>query len=417
MKTFWKILRYGILTIIALVLVAIIYLSISFSKLSFRDNFSVAADYSPYFNEDYEMLSESFENLSLELLNKYRNVEYRKVIVPSQDSDKLTFGVCYVPAQKNNKNLLILSSGVHGVEGFVGHAVQSLFIDRFLDEELIENTGVLLIHSLNPYGLKHMRRVTDNNVDLNRNSPSTDNLYSTVNEGYPKVYELINPQKKVKVSSVENRFFFLKAVNEIRKVSMPVLRQAVLQGQYQYPKGLYFGGLSPEPQIDSLRPIIERICDPYQTILAIDLHTGYGERGVLHFFQDPVDKERMDKIESLFAGYTIDWGNTEDFYTVTGDFTDFVEALNSEKQFYPMTIEYGTLNSQTTMGSLKSIHIMILENQGQQFGYASERDSIKVKHDLLEMYFPASVNWRNHIMEQSKMVFDSIIPRFTSGNY
>lgn len=198
---------------------------------------------------------------------------------------------------------------------------------------------------------------------------------------------------------------------------MPVLRQAVLQGQYQYPKGLYFGGLSPEPQIDSLRPIIERICDPYQTILAIDLHTGYGERGVLLFFQDPVDKERMDKIESLFAGYTIDWGNTEDFYTVTGDFTDFVEALNSEKQFYPMTIEYGTLNSQTTMGSLKPIHIMILENQGQQFGYASERDSIKVKQDLLEMYFPASVNWRNHIMEQSKMVFDSIIPRFTSGNY
>jgi hypothetical protein len=48
----------------------------------------------------------------------------------------------------------------------------------------------------------------------------------------------------------------------------------------------------------------------------------------------------------------------------------------------PVLFEYGTLNSQTTMGSLKSIHTMILENQGTQHGYKSERDSLRVKNPI-----------------------------------
>ncbi|PKP37994.1 MAG: hypothetical protein CVT98_05480 [Bacteroidetes bacterium HGW-Bacteroidetes-15] len=416
MKTFWKILKYSVLSIVALILVVLIYISISFSKLDFDDNFSTTEDYLSYYPESYDEARDNFRNLSNKISETYSNVKYLEVKVPSEFDNDLTIGVCYIPAQKDSLNLLILSSGVHGVEGYVGHAVHEMFIDKFLNDELLENIGVLLLHSINPYGFKHSRRVTENNVDMNRNSPSTQDLYSTVNDGYPRVYDLINPQKKVKVGSLENRFFFLKAVNEIRKASMPVLRQAVLQGQYQYPEGLYFGGFKPEPQIDSLKPIIETICSPYKKILALDLHTGYGERGTLHFFGIQMDNSKKIQMEELFQGFSIDWGESDDFYTVTGDFTAFLEFINHDKDFYPMSLEYGTLNSQTTMGSLKSIHIMILENQGQQHGYASTNDSLKVKHDLLEMYYPASENWRNHIMEQTKVVFEDVLPRFIEGD-
>lgn len=193
---------------------------------------------------------------------------------------------------------------------------------------------------------------------------------------------------------------------------MPVLRQAVLQGQYQFAEGLYFGGMSPEPQIEALKPIIEEVIAPYEKVLAIDLHTGYGERGKLHFFPNPLELEDRLKMEKLFDGFAIDWGDSDDFYTVTGDFVGFIAALHPEKEFYPMLFEYGTLNSQTTMGSLKSIHIMILENQGQQHGYMSKEDSIQVKADLLEMYYPESENWQNFIMDQTENVFSIIIPRF-----
>src|SRR5690606_39367139 len=34
---------------------------------------------------------------------------------------------------------------------------------------LPEDTAVLLIHAINPYGFSHIRRVNEDNIDLNRN--------------------------------------------------------------------------------------------------------------------------------------------------------------------------------------------------------------------------------------------------------
>jgi hypothetical protein len=413
MKTLLKLFKYLILPLVVLIIAALVYISIGFGRLEFDDEFVTESNYSTYYPVDYESARNDFRILSTGIASEYNNVEIDQVSVPSKIDNDLTVDLCYIPAQKDSLNLLIISSGVHGAEGFVGHAVQQLFIRRFLTEELLKNTGVLLIHGVNPFGFKYGRRVTENNVDLNRNSPSTSSLYETVNPGYPEVYDLINPQEKADKSTVGNRFFFVKAINEIRKASMPVLRQAVLQGQYQYPEGLYFGGFNPEPQIDSLRNIIGSFSHPYGKILALDLHTGYGERGKLHFFPNPLEGEKREKLEALFEGYTIDWGNSDDFYTITGDFVSFIGALNEGKEFYPMLMEYGTLNSQTTMGSLKSIHIMILENQGHQHGFASAQDSIEVKSDLLEMYYPISESWRNYVLAQTEEVFRTILPRFT----
>jgi hypothetical protein len=412
MKTLTKILKYVLLPLLIIIVVVLFYISIGFGKLDFKDDFPVTENYSELFPESYEMARDDFRAISAELHATYKNVQYCPLWVPSVKDTDLTIDICYIPAQGDSLNLLILSSGVHGVEGYVGHAAQQLFLENYLSEEFLQNTGVLLIHAVNPYGFKYTRRVTENNVDMNRNSPSTPDLYGTRNEGYTQVYDLINPQKKVRTGSLENRFFFVKAINEIRKASLPVLRQAVLQGQYTYPEGLYFGGQGSEPQIELLRPVISEISLPYERIMILDLHTGYGERGKLHLFPNPMEDEERRKLESMFDGFEIDWGDTEDFYTVTGDFVGFVGALNPHKEYYPMLIEYGTLNSQTTMGSLKSIHIMILENQGHQHGFASKKDSLRVKGNLREMYYPESENWRNYVMHQTRDVFDVVLPRF-----
>lgn len=417
MKTFTKILKYVVLPLLILIVAVLFYISIGFGKLNFKDDFSVTEDYSALYPESYESAKANFRSLSAGLHATYTDVQYFPLWIASGIDSDLTIDVCYIPAQGDSLNLLILSSGVHGVEGYVGHAAQQLFIENYLNNELLQNTGVLLIHAVNPYGFKYTRRVTENNVDMNRNSPSTPDLYETRNEGYSQVYDLINPQKKVRVNSLENRFFFVKAINEIRKASLPVLRQAVLQGQYNYPEGLYFGGKAPEPQIEVLEPVIAQISQPYNRIMILDLHTGYGERGKLHLFPNPMEDEERRKLESMFDGFEIDWGDTDDFYTVTGDFAGFVGSINPGKEFYPMVFEYGTLNSQTTMGSLKSIHIMILENQGYQHGFASAKDSLRVKADLLEMYFPESENWRNYSMQQTRDVFDVVLPRFTTWEY
>ena len=412
MKTFTKILKYVLLPLLIIIVAVLFYISVGFGKLDFKDNFTVNEDYSALYPDSYESARDNFRTLSADLHATYKDVQYFPLWVTSVTDTDLTIDICYIPAQGDSLNLLILSSGVHGVEGYVGHAAQQLFLENYLSDEFLQNTGVLLIHAVNPYGFKYTRRVTENNVDMNRNSPSTSDLYVKQNEGYSQVYDLINPQKKVRTGSLENRFFFVKAINEIRKASLSVLRQAVLQGQYTYPEGLYFGGHGPEPQIEVLEPVISEISLPYRRIMMLDLHTGYGERGKLHLFPNPMEDEERRKLESMFDGFDIDWGDTDDFYTVTGDFAGFVGTLNPGKEYYPMVFEYGTLNSQTTMGSLKSIHIMILENQGRQHGFASIKDSLHVKADIREMYYPESVSWRNYTMQQTRDVFDVVLPRF-----
>lgn len=412
MKKLLKILRYIFITLLVIIVIALGYFYYDFNYSPIEDEYEINETNLSYFKNSYDEARQNFIEMSNVIISKFPEAKLFNIKVDSKIDTNLTTDICFIPGDSTVNKLLIISSGIHGVEGYAGSAIQLFFMDKYLNKELLSKISVLLIHSLNPYGYKYNRRVSENNVDLNRNSDIDKELYLTKNEGYPKVYDLINPMGKVDYGSLGNQFFFVKAIAEIAKASMPVLRQAVLQGQYEFPKGLYFGGNDFEPQIKKLAPIIDSICKPYRSILALDLHTGYGARGVLHLFPNPAEAPVKKRIEKIFEGFQIDWGDQKDFYTVTGDFVGYIGKINMEKEFIPMTFEYGTMNTQTTMGSLKSIHIMISENQGQQYGFESEEDKDKVKKDLLEMYYPSSNKWRSHIIEETRTVFDKSLLRF-----
>ena len=130
MKTLWRIVKYGLIPLVLVIVLAIIYISIGFNKLSFDDRFDTASDYSSYYSNSYESARDSFRVTAGRLALTYENVQLKEIVVPCSFDDDLTLGVCYIPAQGDGQNLLILSSGVHGVEGYVGHAAQMLFIDR-----------------------------------------------------------------------------------------------------------------------------------------------------------------------------------------------------------------------------------------------------------------------------------------------
>ena len=89
---------------------------------------------------------------------------------------------------------IIHCSGTHGIEGYLGSAIQLRFLhELFLQQEKrlrtnnvrappTKNTSVkkiLLIHAINPYGMRHHRRTNENNVDLNRNVLS-DKMWTVI---------------------------------------------------------------------------------------------------------------------------------------------------------------------------------------------------------------------------------------------
>ena len=189
-----------------------------------------------------------------------------------------------------------------------------------------------------------------------------------------------------------------------------MLRQAVLQGQYSVPKGIYYGGQALEPQLAALAPLIKPLLDAYPLSMTIDLHTGYGARGVLHVFPNPPEQPAVKQgLETVFAGYPINWGSGKDFYTVTGDVTGWIGSLRSGGLHLPAVFEFGTLDSQTTLGSVKSLHITVLENQGFQHGYASPGYEAAIQRDYREMFYPSSPAWRTQVIHDSRALLQQVL--------
>ena len=93
------------------------------------------------------------------------------------------------------KQLLVLSSACHGVEGYCGSGVQihALHDTAWRQEAREKGVAVLYVHALNPYGFSHLRRVTQENVDLNRNFHDFSKPLP-VNAAYQEVQPLLLPE-------------------------------------------------------------------------------------------------------------------------------------------------------------------------------------------------------------------------------
>ena len=408
MKTIIKVIVIGLIVIIAGVIGFTTYQFNTYKPQAVTQK--VNLDNLKYFQESYDDCRKSFLAEADKIKGIYKNVNISNLKIESKVDPDLTIDYCYIPAQKTFERLLILTSAVHGVEGYVGSAVQQMFLKELLREIRLDNLGLLLIHGINPYGFKYKRRVTENNVDLNRNCSTDKTLFKSVNSGYSDLNGMLNPAKKANIRSVGNIFFQLNAIQKIIQYSMGTLRQAVLQGQYQYEKGVYFGGKELEPSIKAVTPLIQDIAQNYDMVFNIDLHTGYGKRGTMHLFPNPMkDKKKKEKIETIFSETHIDWGDGDDFYTVTGDFTTYVGQIIPEKYYLTMVFEFGTLDSQVTMGAIKSLHNVILENQGVHFGYKSKKDEAGVKNRYLEGYYPSSRSWRSKaIIDARKTLLQAV---------
>ncbi len=141
----------------------------------------------------------------------------------------------------NPRRVLLHSSGLHGVEGFAGSAIQLQLLNDL--PTLPEDAALIVVHVLNPYGMAWLRRFNENNVDLNRNFLSVEPDFDTRSKlevafsAYRKFNSFLNPQ-----SPPASDFYFLKVFGLILKHGMAVLKQAVVGGQYWFPDGLFFGG-------------------------------------------------------------------------------------------------------------------------------------------------------------------------------
>ena len=369
--------------------------------------------------DSYQQCREQFLKATEQIRPK--NVIVQLTQIPVEPSAENLFVDTFFLIPQKVERVLILTSGVHGVEGFVGSQQQTDFLNEFLPQLAPlwphENTAFLLIHALNPWGFEHHRRTTHENVDLNRNFVLEANDYQFKNESYTALNDFLNPTSPARAGLWSHIDFFLGSLWRVIQNGLAPLRKAILLGQYQHEKGVFFGGRQPSPQQEILKRTLDQFFEllPKESrfrVMAVDLHTGYGKRGQLHLLTNSADEQTKNialvlgnkKLQQVFGADQLDSGQKKEFYDVKGGVLSWMsEQLVRRPEvglFSSVTFEAGTLDSQKFFGSLDSLYRMRLENQLNFNGAASPPDADVIHHDFMEMFNPSDREWQHTIREQ-----------------
>ena len=273
--------------------------------------------------------------------------------LPGRDGETLAMDVVR-EGPADAQNLLIVSSACHGVEGYCGSGVQvhALQDSTWREAARKSNVAVLYIHALNPYGFSHVRRVTHENVDLNRNFQDYSQPLP-VNEAYREVEPLLLPE--VWPPNAANA---QATADYIAQHGMVGLQAAVTRGQHQYPDGMFFGGAAPTWSNLTLRQVLQQHGQQAQRLAWIDLHTGLGPSGVgERIFACADDAAALTRARAWWGNHVTsiyDGSSTSAFLTGLMWMSAYQECPQAE--YTGLAMEYGTQPMEKVMMALRGDH-------------------------------------------------------------
>lgn len=347
------------------------------------------------------------------LKNKGLHLQSGFLPVDTVHQPELAIDWAYVESKKVSHRLIVVNSGIHGVEAPTGMAIQNQWLRSSDFLKVLEHSSVLIIHGLNPHGFFYQRRVTANNVDLNRNFMLFEEDLTTINPAYSELKDFLNPQQSLQITLWQDVKLFLKTLWILWKQGRKALSQAVLEGQYRYPEGIYYGGKIPEPQSPMIMGLYQEMASSKKKILHIDLHTGYGARGKLHLLSSRELLEEPD-FKVVFNDLSLDFGDDKNFYKTHGSFDSYIFTYWSKQNrtVVPITFEFGTMNSQTTLGGFWSLRNMIYENQAHHHATQDPQSKEQIYHDFTNMFAPQDSLWRKLVLDQGLQHLNLLSERF-----
>ncbi len=320
------------------------------------------------------------------------------------ESDGLYIDTFYLPALQEQTNLVILTTGVHGMEGYIGSVMLDVFFGEVYPQLNADNTGILVVANVNPYGMKYFRRYNENNVDLNRNFIlDWESFDLSTNKDYPKVDTFLGPTGKIGNALWHEAGFYLSLGKTAITEGADTVSDALLGGQYEYPQGVYYGGNGDEASTVYLKDVfVKSLESSYENIVHIDIHSGYGPRYNMVIFNSVY--ETMSEAESRQAfGYDyIIAHDSESFYATTGDTTDFfyrlAEQENTDKELFSTCFEFGTIGD-AFFDTILSLKYTVDENRNHWYPTDNATSAEIVRQNYMELFYPTETAWREKTVE------------------
>ena len=368
--------------------------------------------YSEYFYTTYEDVRNHLADRVKKLEGSGVDVEYTTYAI--DENDGLYIDNIYLPAKETSTNLIVLTTGVHGMEGYIGSVMLDVFFEEMYPTLNTKDTGVLIVANVNPYGMKYMRRYNENNVDLNRNFiEDWDNFDLSSNKEYPKVVDFLQPEGKMGNAFWHEAGFYLSLAKEAIFTGADTISDALLTGQYEYSEGVYYGGNGDEKSTTYLKGVFNDCLESdYENIIHVDIHSGYGPRYnmvVFNSVQDPTSE--ADSIAQLGYDYIIAQ-DSEEFYVTYGDTTDYFYRLakskNSDKNLYSTCFEFGTIGD-GFLDSILSLKYTVDENRQHRFPTNNKVTEEIVRQNYYELFYPTETEWRTKTIEDFTSAFSGVL--------
>ncbi len=246
---------------------------------------------------------------------------------------------------------VVVVSATHGVEGYCGSALQRHWLDHCAGDRP-GNTRVLMVHAFNPYGFSWVRRVNEDNVDLNRNFID----WSTevpANDDYAAVADLLVPGDWSD-ATVEGTTTEL--LEHAGRWGMDRFQAVVSGGQYDHPTGLFYGGVEPTWSHRWLRNWAPEALAAASEVIIIDLHTGLGPWGFGELISSAptTDPQYLrahalwgDDVKSMVDGDSVS-------ATLAGDWLAISDELAPHAEVTSIAIEYGTVDLVIVLQALRA---------------------------------------------------------------
>ena len=282
------------------------------------------------------------------------------------------------------RRALLHSSGLHGVEGFAGSAIQLQLLSGAPD--LPPDTALVIVHILNPFGMAWLRRVNENNVDLNRNF-RPQGAYSGTPPVYPELDAFLNPK-----SPPASDLYYATAVYYILRYGMAALKQSVVGGQYEFPKGLFFGGKHIEEGPSRYQSFLRERLGSVERLIVIDVHTGLGKFAEDSLLVDYKDYARFrpifgERVTALQPG-------AGPAYRIEGGLESMIFREFAKADPYFVCQEFGTY------AGIKVVHALRQENRWQHYGGGGVDHP--VKSNLKRTFYPEDNSWRQAVLQRGR---------------
>lgn len=233
---------------------------------------------------------------------------------------------------------LLVISGTHGVEGFAGSMCQTRWLSE--GEGVPDGLAVVLVHAINPYGFAWVRRVNEDNVDLNRNCIDFAAALPE-NPGYDRLAGALVPSRWDEETQRSTGRELLAFASEH---GFDALQAAISGGQYRHPTGVFFGGREPVWSQRTLEAIARETLADADRVAVLDLHTGLGPFGVGELIASHPDDDGKHRLGRWYDDYTVPSEGNSVSADVSGDVLDALELWLGGRELTGVAIEWGTVD-------------------------------------------------------------------------